>query len=84
MSWASAEIFPEGGNVGIVLILFQAANDAMQMDLHKMLYPFCTTKKIPHESTRSIRIILKLYSGRVVFEFAKKLYFLSFFTVLLN
>jgi len=36
-----------------------------------MLYPFCTKKKIPHKSTRSVRIILKSYSGGVVFKFAK-------------
>jgi len=56
----------------------------MQMDLHKTLYPFYTIKKIPHESTRSVCIILKSYSGGVVFKFAKKLHFLSSFTVLLN
>jgi len=50
------------GNVDISLVLFQVANDAMQMDLHKTLYPLYTTKKFPHESTRSVRIILKLYS----------------------
>jgi len=55
-AWASAEHFPGAGNVDISLILFQVANDAMQMDLHKTLYPFCTTKKISHESTRSVRI----------------------------
>jgi len=32
--------FQGGCNVDISLILFQIANDAMQMDLHKMLYPF--------------------------------------------
>jgi len=30
---------PYGGNI---------ADDAMQMDVHKMLYPFYTTKKMPH------------------------------------
>jgi len=48
---ASAEIFPGGGNVDISVILFQVAEDAMQMDLHTTLYPFYTTKKIPHSST---------------------------------
>ena len=38
--WASAENFPGAGNVGISLILFQVANDAMQMDFHKTLSPF--------------------------------------------
>jgi len=58
----------------------------MQMDLLKTIYLFYTAKKIPHESTRSIRIFLKSYSGGVVFEFAKRLvgYFLSSFTDLLN
>jgi len=27
---------------------FQVANDAMQMDVHKTLWPFYTTKKMPH------------------------------------
>jgi len=52
----------------------------MQMDLHKTLYPFYTTKKIPHESTRSVRDLKKSYSGGVVLEFAKRLYFLSSYT----
>ena len=34
--------FSRGGNVDISRILFEIANDAMQMDLHKMLYPFYT------------------------------------------
>jgi len=25
---------------------FQVSDDAMQMDVHKTLYPFCTTKKM--------------------------------------
>jgi len=29
---------------------FQVADDAMQMDLHKTLYPFHTTKKMTHVS----------------------------------
>jgi len=41
--WAPAEILPGRGNVDISLIFFQIANDAMQMDLHKTLYPFHTT-----------------------------------------
>jgi len=52
--------FFQGGNVDISLVLFQVAIDAMQMDFHETLYPFYTTEKIPHESTRSIRIILKM------------------------
>jgi len=63
--------FSGGGNVDISLILFHVAKDAMQMDFHKTIYPFYTTKKIPHESTRSVRIILKSHSGGLVFEFAK-------------
>jgi len=27
---------------------FQVADDAMQMDVHEMLYHFYTTKKMPH------------------------------------
>jgi len=69
-----------GSNVDISLILFQVPNDATQMDLHKTPYVFYTTNKIPHESTRPFRIFFKLYSGGVVFEFAKMLYFLSSFT----
>ena len=50
-----------GGNVDISLILFQIANDAMEMDIYKMLYPFNTVKKVPHESTpmRCIRVCEK-------------------------
>jgi len=28
------------------------ADDAMQMDVHKTLYPFCTKKKLPHVTGR--------------------------------
>jgi len=68
VAWASAEIFPGGGNVDISLVLFQVADDRMQMDFHKTLYSFCTTKKIPRENLRSIRIFwnriqVELYSS---------------------
>jgi len=55
----------------------------MHIEVHKMLYLFYTKRKIPHESKRSVRIILKSYSGGVgvVFEFAKWLCFLSSFTI---
>ena len=33
----------------------------MQMDVHKTLSCFYTTKKIPHESTRSIRIYFEIF-----------------------
>jgi len=71
--------FSRGGTVDISLILFQVANDAMQMDLHKTLYPFYTTKKIAHESTRSVRI----FWNRIQVELnssLRELYFLSSFT----
>ena len=38
--WKSAEIFPGWDNVQILLILFQVADDTMQMGVHKTLYPF--------------------------------------------
>jgi len=62
-------MFPgEGGNVDVSFIIFQVANDAIQMDLHKTLHRFSTTKKIPKESTRSVRIFwnriqVELYSN---------------------
>jgi len=71
--------FLGGGNVDILLLLIQVANEAMQMDLHKTLYPFYTTEKIPHESTHSVYICLKSFSGGVVFQFAERLYCLSSF-----
>jgi len=42
LSWASAEIFPGGGQRRNFAHPFQVANDAMQMDVHKTLYPFYT------------------------------------------
>jgi len=56
----------------------------MQMDFHITLYPFFTTKKIPNESTRSVRILLKCYSGGVVFVFAKCPAFCHPLQILLN
>ena len=67
--------FSRGGATSTFpFIFFQVANDAMQMDLRERLYLFYTAKKIHHESTCSIRIFLKSYSGGVVFEFVKRLY----------
>jgi len=40
---------------------FQVADVTMQTDVHKTLYCFYTTKKMPHESTRSISIYLKIF-----------------------
>ena len=51
---------------------------AMQMDVHSTLCCFHTTKKMPYESTRSIASILKSFSSGAVYEFAAKVYFLSF------
>jgi len=51
----------------------------MQMDVHKTLSFFYTTKKSPHESTRSIRICFEIFfkwSCRL-YEFATKVYFQS-------
>jgi len=33
----------------------------MQTDVHKTLYCFYTTKKMPHESMRSIRIYFEIF-----------------------
>jgi len=60
-----------GGNVDISLIIFQVANDATQMDLHKTLSRFSTTKKIPKESTRSVRIFWNRIQVELYSNFAK-------------
>jgi len=52
--------FSRGDNADVLLILFQVAKDAAQMDVHKTLYPFYIPKKIPQESTCSIRILFEL------------------------
>jgi len=61
--------FSRGGNVDILLIFFNA-NGPSQNALR-----FPDHKEIPHESKRSVRVCLKLYSGGVVFVFAKRSYF---------
>jgi len=51
----------------------------MEMGVHKILYCFYTTKKLPHESMRSIRIYFEIFlkwSCRLN-EFAIRVYFLS-------
>jgi len=51
----------------------------MQMDVHKTLSCFYTTKNIPHESTCSIRTYFEIFfkwSCRL-YEFARKVYFQS-------
>jgi len=35
------------------------ADDAMQMDVHKTLYPFCTKKKLPHVTGRITKKTLR-------------------------
>ena len=75
--WASAEIFPEGGNVDVSLILFQVTNDAMQRTFTKRFLRHKENSPLRH-TLRSY--FLKSYWGGVVLEFAKRLYFLSYFT----
>jgi len=58
-----AEIFQGGGQHGHFAYLFLVAQVAMQMNVLKTLYCFYTTRKMPHESTRSICIYLKSFSG---------------------
>jgi len=41
--WASAVIFPEGQRRHFAYT-FQVADDAMQTDVHKALYPFFTKR----------------------------------------
>jgi len=41
--------------------LFQFADVTMQTDVYKTLYCFYTTKKMLHESTRSIRIYFEIF-----------------------
>ena len=40
--------FSGGGGSRHFAYPFQVADHAMQMDVHKTLYPFNTTKKMPH------------------------------------
>jgi len=44
-NWASAEIFPGGGQSRHFAYPFQISDNATQMDVHKSLHPFYTTKK---------------------------------------
>jgi len=60
----------------------QVTDVAMQMDVRKTLSCFYTTMKIPHESTRSIRIYFEIFfkwSCRL-YEFATKMYFQAYVT----
>jgi len=57
---ASAEIFP-GSETSTFCYLFHFADVAMQTDVYKALYCFYTTKKMPHESTRSIRTYFEIF-----------------------
>jgi len=74
-TWPSAEIFPWGSNVDILLIFLQVTDDAVQMGDHKMLYPFYTAKKIPLESPRSIHILFEIVFRWSYIQFAKRFYF---------
>ena len=73
------KFFQGGGQRQHFAYHFQVADVAMKMDVHKTLSSFYTTKKIPHESTRSIRIYFEIFfkwSCRL-YEFATKVYFRS-------
>jgi len=75
---AFAEIFP-GGQRRHFAYLIQVADVATQTDVHKTLYCFYTTKKMPYERTGSIRIHFEIFfkwSCRLLYEFATKVYFL--------
>jgi len=56
--WAFAEIFPKEGNVEILL---QVADDTMQTDVHKALYPFYTKMNCSilrqYSQTQKIRFV---------------------------
>ena len=71
--WRPQKSFLGGGNVDISL-MFQVADVAMQMDVYKKLYCFYTTKKMPHESTRSVRICFEIFFkwSCSLYEFARK------------
>jgi len=47
-SWASAEISPGGGQSRYFAYLIQVLDDATQIDVHKTLHLFYTTKKMPN------------------------------------
>jgi len=47
MTWASADVFPGGEQRRHFAHPFQVVDDVIQMDVHKTLYPFYTTKKRP-------------------------------------
>jgi len=72
--------FSRWGNVDISLILFQVTDDAMQMDFSQNALPFLKLNEISpwYHALRSH--LLTSFSGGVVFEFAKRLFFLSSFT----
>jgi len=44
-----------------ITYIFQVPDVVMQMDVHKTLYCFCTTKKMDHECTRSICIYFEIF-----------------------
>jgi len=56
-TWACAEIFPEGGNVNILLVL---ADDPMQTYIHETFYQFYTTA--PKENAHVTIMVTKLRS----------------------
>jgi len=45
-AWASQKFFQ--GATSNYAYNFQFADDAMQMKVHKIFYPYYTTKKMPH------------------------------------
>jgi len=53
--WVSTEIFPAGGNVDI-LLPFSGCWRWMQIDVHKTVYPFYTTKKMLNVTATVIKM----------------------------
>jgi len=56
--WASAEIFP-GWATLTLCYPFQVDNYSMQMDVHKTLYPLCTTKKMRYVTATVTKNVLR-------------------------
>jgi len=59
IAWASAEIFP-GGQSRHFAHPFQVVDDATQMDVHKTLHLFYTTKKMPNVTATVVYSVFPL------------------------
>ena len=84
LSWASAEILAGGASLTSRLLFSVCKRYNANRPSQNAFYPFYTTKKIPHESTRSVRIFCNRIEVELYVSLQKRCTFSHPLQLLLN